>query len=130
MGYYCNQKRCGLWEYFDNKGNIISQENYTNGMLDGDLINFVDGVMVESFEYVEDKKNGIALTFYATGSVKNLTYYIDDELEGEFSLFDKTGILIESGFYSQGFREGEWILYQNNKVHSTFYKNGQLINEK
>jgi len=133
LGNYCDKKRCGLWEYFDDKGNILSKENYLNNLLDGDVIFYFNGtgLVMESFEYKNGKKNGKAFEFYESGAVKILTFYVDDKLEGEFSFFDRTGLLIERGFYNQGFREGEWIMYQDNKkISSTFYKNGQLIDEK
>lgn len=133
LGNYCDKKRCGLWEYFDDKGNILSKENYLNDLLEGDVVFYFGGtgVVMESYEYKNGKKNGQAFEFYESGAVKILTFYVDDKIEGEFSVFDRKGILMESGFYNEGFREGEWIIYQGDKKNSSvFYKNGQLIDEK
>ena len=85
----------------------------------------------ESYEYLDDKKNGKALVFYPNGAIQNLSTYLDDKLHGEFSVFDLKGNLTETGEYSQGFREGEWSIFNyNKKISSVFYEKGEKINEK
>lgn len=131
LGKYCNKKRCGLWEYFDNKGNLISKENYLNNLLDGDVMFYFKGNVIKAFEYKFGQKNGKYFEFYDSGTIKILSFFVDDKLDGEFSFFDENGLLLERGFYNEGFREGEWVIYQFDKENiSNFYKNGQLINGK
>ena len=131
LGVYCGKIRCDLWEFFDNTGNIMSKEYYVDGDLHGDVIYYINGKMVESFEYVQNQKHGVSFTFYDSGAIKTMSKYRKDKLHGEFSFFDRKGNLIEKGVYGDGFRQGEWIVYKNNqKISSSFYENGQLIYEK
>ena len=99
LGNYCNKLRCGLWEFFDSNGNILSKETYSNGLLNGDVIYYFNGIITESYEYFDDKKNGKSVIFYPNGKIYNLSNYFDDKLHGEFSIFDLKGNLIESGEY-------------------------------
>ena len=41
---------------FDSNGNILSKESYSNGLLNGDVIYYFNGIITELYEYLMIKK--------------------------------------------------------------------------
>ena len=127
FGEYCFKKRCGCWEYFNDSGKIIYKENYENGMLEGDFFVYFEGLLIDLYTYKNDKKNGMAKSFFLSGKVKIISHYINNKLHGEYSVFSKEGKLVEKGNYVDGFRDGKWYIY-NEMEKFVNYKNGKIIN--
>lgn len=129
-----NGKREGLWQTFNDKGELIAQEIYENGELVKD-----DSDPTATFEfeneyhsngqlksrYVKDKgkKNGVQSNFDENGNVLVSQVYKNDTIlaDGWFTVeglkdsvwqtFFSDGQLIAKGTYKDGKKEGMWFYY-------------------
>jgi hypothetical protein len=84
-------------------------------------------------------REGLWISYYVTGEVKDVANYKKNLLNGEYKSFETNGDLKESGQFVNNKKEGEWKLkgglqivrFENNKVISTVNKTRkQLKKEK
>lgn len=120
-GFMIRKNREGKWKYFFADGKILSEENYKNGLLDGELINFYpSGKVAEKSFYKNGLKNGVSEKFTSAGILIESVEYINDKENGKAKYFDLKGNLKESGIYKKGKRVGKW----------EFYLDGEIVSEK
>lgn len=129
----------GLWETFDNNGNLNSSMSYVKGKKHGKFVTyFFDSKEIKQMgEYIDDKLHG----------VYRWKIQVEKDIVGE-NLFDHgvpfgkhtellsygifEGIKIYRGNYNNGIREGTWNLYESmygsfpTLLLSANYKNGIL----
>jgi antitoxin component YwqK of YwqJK toxin-antitoxin module len=127
----------GLWRYFSNNGDIISECNYTNGKKNGiyksysrdydinEKINFT----TEEGNYINGKREGIWKKVNALGIILQKMIFRNDILEGSFEKFDKDGVLLTSGQYKNGKKNGFWIENEDDVVFKGYYINDDLDGE-
>ncbi|MCB0476617.1 MAG: hypothetical protein KDC84_00535, partial [Crocinitomicaceae bacterium] len=78
-----NGKPEGYWKSYYENGNLQSEGNRENALLEGEWKFYTEeGVLNKSISYHLDKKNGYFLTYDSTGTiVLKENYYVDDVLD-------------------------------------------------
>jgi len=137
------------WQWFYADGMPLREENYYNGVLDGDVIEYSeegDTVMFGSYlegkeegywiykvgdsreegKYFEGRRQGEWKVFYADNSLKFIGSYIDGNPNGKHYFYWPEGLVKLEGKYVMGIKQGKWIRY--NRDGSILividYKNG------
>ncbi|WP_233898438.1 toxin-antitoxin system YwqK family antitoxin [Tenacibaculum piscium] len=121
QGKMIGKNRIGKWNYYFLNGKPFSQENYTNGKLDGELINYYpNGKITQQISYKNGLKNGVSKTFTDAGILIEEVLYLNDKLEGKAKYYDLKGNIKEEGVYQKGKRVGKW----------EFYMDGEKVDKK
>lgn len=112
-GAYVNEVREGLWQFFNEAGIVISEENYLNGKPEGTWKKYyANGALLEELNYRNGVKDGTWKQYYYDGPVKQSATYRNGLLEGLASFFHPNGRVMVSGPYIHNMKDGVW-LYQN-----------------
>ncbi|MFZ1632802.1 MAG: hypothetical protein WBP43_16220 [Chitinophagales bacterium] len=90
-GDYVGSSQNGVWKYYNEYGNISTEQTFKDGLLDG-----------KQTEFFED------------GSISSTVTWKDDDRDGELKIFNENGLLTETGVYVKGERQGEWLGYHDN----------------
>lgn len=134
-GNYKASEKDGVWKYYDEYGNLVSEEtydkgeifgtaksyyknkavrterNYKDGELDGAFTEYFSNGAVASESYYEmGKQVGPQKDYYPDGTLKSERYYRDDDLDGWQSFYDVAGRLTEKDFYDHSIFFGT-VLY-------------------
>lgn len=88
-GRSISEGKKGLWKYFDEHGNLSSEENYNN-----------KGVLT-----------GKSRSFYKNGTVKEESIFADDSRDGLYRYYYSNGNLMQEGWYTKGNKQGYWDTY-------------------
>ena len=93
VGLYQNEQKEQLWKYYDFRENLIREENYKNGKLEGQTtLYYTDGNVLEKSNYVADKKEGKSTQYYRNGQLKVSANYIGGKLDGIYTLYNSKTI--------------------------------------
>ncbi len=112
--YNKDGKADGAWTWYYATGDLLREETYFNGMIDGFSIEYDEyGVVIAEGEYIEDEKEG-----------KWNFNYGDHKSEGEYSIGMRHGKW--KSYYSDGVLnfEGEFIEDNPNGNHTWYWPNG------
>ncbi len=83
-GHFVNQKKHGLWRYFNKRGDLIMKNYYHKGEKHGVWKKFFrSGELMEITTYHYGKKEGEWIQYYENGSIRTSAYYKNDKLHGE-----------------------------------------------
>jgi hypothetical protein len=83
---YKNGKPHGLWEEFNQAGNISSRFNYKNGYHHGICEKFNQAGNISSrFNYKNDKLHGICEIFNQAGNLESKSTYKDGKIKSSYS---------------------------------------------
>ena len=59
IGLFVNEHKYGLWKFFNKDGQLISEEHYSKGVLDGDYkVFYANGQLLEDSFYTNGLKEG------------------------------------------------------------------------
>ncbi|WP_299837625.1 toxin-antitoxin system YwqK family antitoxin [uncultured Tenacibaculum sp.] len=118
QGKMVGKKRVGKWTYFFSDGKtIFSEENYTDGKLDGLLKNYyMNGNVTEASEYQNGKQHGSSKIYTEEGKMIEDVIYVNGVLEGEAKYYDLNGVIKEKGIYKDGKRVGKWEFYIDGEI--------------
>ncbi len=123
---YKDNKKNGIYEVYNEKGDLILKTNYKNDMKNGDYILYYDknnnnnynkilslfkGEQKEELLYyrckttfIEDKVNGLKTTYFQNGQIEEICYYNDDLPHGQYKKYDESGKMIETSYWNYGKR--------------------------
>ena len=115
-GKYVNQQKDSLWVYYDNKGQLKSQETYKNGKLDGQRVVYYEPVngqyRVAKFEYYTNGvRNGQFKEYYPNTKLKAEGAYKDGNLNGIVKYYHANGKIERVERYKYAVKHGWWIFY-------------------
>ena len=112
-GKYVNQKKDGVWKFYDTQGRVVSKEQLTADVKNGWTINYYEsGNVVDSTFYTNGIKNGKYVYYFDAGNVKTLCYYNErGELTGTYKEFDAKGNKVYVGEYNEGSKTGKWHFF-------------------
>lgn len=127
---YYNQDglKTGVWKEYERSGFVSSEKIYVNDELEGTSKEFKNGVLVESSEYHEDKKNGITKYFEPkTGLLKTEILYKNSFRENEKQYYTEGMIFTETDFNKDGKRSTVRYFDQEGKllVENKWDQNGK-----
>ena len=116
VGLYQNELKAQLWKYYDIKENLLREENYENGKLEGmTTLYYPDGNILEKSSYLADKKDGKSLHYHRNGQLKLSANYKADKLEGSYTFYNSSGVKKYSGKYLNDIKDGIWKYYKDDK---------------
>ncbi len=111
-GVLFDKKRVGGWQYYFANGELMSEENYKNGSLDGELLNYYpDGQVTEFSNYKNGLKHGISRKYSSKGILIEEVEFKNGKPNGLAKYFELNGNLKETGKYKNGKRDGKWEYY-------------------
>jgi antitoxin component YwqK of YwqJK toxin-antitoxin module len=116
------KKRIGTWLYYHTDGkSVMSEENYTDGKLDGEYKTFYpDGSPTETAYYKNGKLEGNYKKYAIKGHLIYDFNYRNGMLNGKAAYYSrKTGDLIKKGQFKDDLRVGIWENYVDGELVST-----------
>lgn len=130
-GAYYNKFKDGEWIYYDQKGNKLKRENYDKGIKRGDFkVWDKNGLLVESIEYKDDKKNGV---YYKNFYSKGYVYYTykDNKKTGPYEDYYYFQKLRVKGNYNEDMRDNNWLYYDSlgNIIKTQEWRKDSLLKE-
>lgn len=87
-GDIVDDKRSGVWKYYDNYGVLEKTEKYVNGILQDSVI-----------------------TYHPDGKIESVSEFKNDERDGVYLKYNIFGKLIQEGRYSNGKAVNDWYEY-------------------
>ena len=147
--YNKDGKEDGPWTWYFATGDLLREENYFNGMIDGYSIEYDEfGVTIAEGEYIEDYRegkwvfnygdhksegeflNGMQhgewVNYYSDGIKSFEGKFIEDNPNGKQTWYWPNGNIKTQGNYSMGLKDGEWVKYNYDGTPfiRIFYENG------
>jgi len=150
IGFYNKDgKADGSWTWYYSTGDLLRQESYFNGMIDGFSIEYDEyGVVIAEGEYIEDYREGewkynygdhksegeysIGMrhgkwkSYYSDGILNFEGEFIEDNPNGRHTWYWPDGTKKTEGNYIMGLKDKEWIKYNYDGTPfiSITYENG------
>jgi len=123
-------KREGMWEFYNEQGNLSETAEYLNGEVSGkNIVYFDNGRKKIVTTYKNDELDGEYLLYNRNGALKQKKYFKEGKLEGVYETFHDVGAeLLESkALYENGNIKERYIeYYANGAVDSEVnFKNGE-----
>jgi antitoxin component YwqK of YwqJK toxin-antitoxin module len=112
---YKNDTLEGVRVLWDDKGDTIVVEHYSNGKFEGLFRSFYSGnkINVES-SYKNNQLEGWVTRYYPSGGIMEKVFFVNNEENGDFEEYYENGNIKATGKYKDGpFEEGELILYDD-----------------
>jgi len=116
QGKYVNQQKDSLWLYYDNVGNLKSQETYAKGVLEGQSVMYYEPkngqYVVAKYEYyINGLKNGQFKEYYPNTKLKTEGSYKDGNKNGMVKNFYTNGKIKSVERYKFAVKHGWWVFY-------------------
>lgn len=120
-GKYVNQQKDSLWVYYDNKGQLKSQETYKSGKLNGQRVIYYEPVngqyRVSRYEYYKDGiLNGQFKEYYPNTKLKIEGVYRDGNFNGMVKYYYGNGRMERLERYKHAVKHGWWIFYDEKGI--------------
>ncbi len=103
-GAYINEKPIGIHKVYDEKGNIIKSETYSDTG-----IKLGEGKIDK-----EGRKEGNWKFLYSDGKIRSEGKFVNGKKEGIWNFYYKNGKVEQKGNYKNGKPQGLWIWYYEN----------------
>ncbi len=134
VGKYIQEIKDSVWNYFDDKGILISQESFVNGKKEGkSFVFFPDGLISEEYQFKNNLKHGAFKQYFGKNSVRGEGTYVNGELEGRNAYYYPNGVTAAVGFYKNGYKTGPWLYKESNgkiKEKELYKEKGNLASAK
>ena len=123
-GVLNERKRVGIWKYFYKNGAVVSQENYKNGLRDGEqFVFYSNGKITERSLFKNGLLDGISSKYSSKGILIEEVAYKKGKPNGLAKYFELNGNLKETGIYIDGKRVGKWEYYLDGELAQRNEKN-------
>lgn len=114
FGYYVNQKKEGVWRFYDREGVLSSKVSYTNNLKNGPYIVYnLNGSISRETVFINDVENGYRKTFSSSGELLTEGEILDGQKDG-MQIIYKNGIVNIQGAYKHAVRQGDWYYFDQN----------------
>ncbi len=112
------KKHIGKWLYYHpNEKTILSEENYTNGILNGiSKTYYKTGKITEILFYKNGKLHGNTKRYASNGILLDDLNYKNGKLHGLAKYYNVKGKLIYTGNYEDDKKVGKWEYFENGKT--------------
>lgn len=133
-GYYYDQKRDSLWQFFINDSIVLKEVMYHKGVKDGfERIyspNYYPNLLQERY-YKNGVLDSVAVDYYFDGTPKSIMFYKNGKLNGPFQLYYYGGGVKIKGQYKNDYMEGVWEFHNpDGTVDTVRYHLGQNVDKK
>ncbi|MFB1039601.1 MAG: toxin-antitoxin system YwqK family antitoxin [Polaribacter sp.] len=116
-GVLNERKRVGLWKYFYKNGDVMSQENYKNGLQHGEqFVFYSNGKITERSLFKDGLLDGISSKYSSKGILIEEVVYNKGKPNGLAKYFELNGNIKETGIYADGKRVGKWEYYLEGEI--------------
>ncbi|HEX7414079.1 MAG TPA: hypothetical protein VF411_08530 [Bacteroidia bacterium] len=132
-GKYVSEAKDSLWNFYDERGNLLSTEIYLNGKKNGaSKVYYTKGAILEEKSYKNDLPEGAFKQFYEDKRTKAEGAYLAGEYTGKCSWYYPNGMVAAEGFYEKGIKKGVWLYKeQSGKIkEKEVWQNGKQLNQK
>lgn len=132
-GNYLNEKREGLWKFYNDEEVLISEEFYQNGIASGTWKNYYqNGALLEEINYKNGIKHGPWKQYFHDGPTKLSAVFENGKLEGLATFYHPSGKVMISGTYKNNFKHGVWMQLSDKGIaeKKEVWDNGFLIAEE
>ena len=133
QGKYSNELKDSVWIFYDERGVLLSTENYKAGKKEGiSKVYFQSGMLSEEKNYKNDQLQGPFKQYYEDKRVKAEGANKEGQLDGKCSWYYPNGIAAAEGFYDKGIKKSVWV-YKDQKGKITereVWQNGKQLNKK
>ncbi|WP_456376758.1 toxin-antitoxin system YwqK family antitoxin [Lutibacter sp.] len=111
------KKRIGKWLYFHPNGkSILAEENYKNGVLNGESKTYyLNGKITEFSHFKNGKLHGSLKRYADNGILLDDLNYENGKLHGAAKYYNNKGKLIYWGDYENDLKVGKWEYFENGK---------------
>jgi len=99
---YIDGKLNGNFFEFDSRGYMVTQASFLNDILDGRLIKYKFGKIIEEANYSNGKLNGKKITFNRNGNIQEEIEYKNGVLDGKMKYYNDKQELIMEYTYRNG----------------------------
>ena len=113
-------------------GNVVGKEQgkISKGKIDGEWISYWDnGQLMSQQNYKDGLKDGEHLDYFENGKLRLKVNWKDGRWEGEWREYWDNGVLMYFRNYKDGTLDGEWLSYNYNG-QLTFKGNWKTVNQK
>jgi antitoxin component YwqK of YwqJK toxin-antitoxin module len=112
----------GVFKEFDEKGNVLTENNVNQGILDGiTLLYYNSGAKKEQRSYLKGKKDGLWINWNENGVKTAEARFTDGKKDGFWYIWDEKGTKRYEMFYKEGQKKGTWYIWD---------ETGKLITEQ
>ena len=132
-GKYVNEEKDSVWNFYDEKGVLISTDVYLNGKKNGlSKVFYPNGALSEEKNYKNNLLDGSFKQLYEDHKLKGEGAYAAGEFNGKCSWFYPNGVAAAQGVYDKGTKKGLWLYkMQNGKLtDKEVWQNGRQLDEK
>ncbi|MDR1233856.1 MAG: toxin-antitoxin system YwqK family antitoxin [Holosporales bacterium] len=133
---YVLGKKNGVTKFLDRHGIVLSEINYKDDLIDGDVKQYYQsGNILSIITYRAGIQHGPFISYYENGMKQMESFYSNGKSEGEIVVFDVFGDIMSETQYHGGLKNGASILNypksQGGKVFETSrYEDGNLVGDK
>ncbi|MDR0437601.1 MAG: hypothetical protein LBH22_04780 [Bacteroidales bacterium] len=103
-GYLRKGKPDGYWKTYNEQGQLVSEGNRENYLLDGIWRFYADEKLTSEISYKDGKRNGISKTYTANEII--ITPYTADLISGIREIFYKNGAIKQRTPFDKGVEQG------------------------
>lgn len=131
--YIGKETKDSTWIYYDEKGVMISKDEYKAGKKHGTCYVYLpDGKLSEVRNYKDDQLNGEFKDYFDGTNLRCKGTYLEGKMEGRVAYYYPNGVEVAAGFYRNGLKVGPWIYRtESGKVREKeLYRNGVLASPK
>ena len=127
QGYFVDGQPEGVWQNYDEQGNLISEGARKDLLLHGKWTFYQNGRAWCEINYLSGKKNGLSVSRYPDRIVYEP--FVNDTLQGLRCITDTAGVLLQSTRFSGGLENGLDKRYNayGDVSAFTFFKNGMMV---
>ena len=103
---------------------VIQIKTESNQFVSDTIIErYASGKVKISGNYVNNKREGLWISFFENGSKQSVHNYKEGMLNGQITVFNANSNLLYQGFYIDGKKHGKWNYYNNNQeiINTTWY---------
>jgi len=106
-GGYSGGRKHGWWRGWTEGGDLVYEEHWKRGRLDGVVKKYVDGKLVSEASYKDGKPDGKYVE-YAGGKPAVVGAYAVDRKTGTWTTYDADGAVVLIATYKDGVLDGPW----------------------
>jgi antitoxin component YwqK of YwqJK toxin-antitoxin module len=126
-GYLRKGKPDGYWKTFNEQGQLVSEGNREDFLLDGIWKFYADEKLTSEISYKAGKRDGISKTYTANETI--ITPYVNDFVSGTREVFYRNGNIKQRTPFENGVEQGiEYDFSQEGDITSiTEYRRGFIV---
>jgi len=130
-GSYLNQRKHGLWFFYNISGKVLMEINYQQDTVEGVAKRyFASGDIMEKTSWINNELSGQQIIYNESGKKSAEISYKFGKMNGIFKTYNSFGFMSTYGKYNNGLKEGKWQ-YFDEKGQAEFqlqYESGILLN--